>query len=79
MQADIHAKQLELYIDTVDILDEDIYCDKLRLNQVLLNLLSNAVKYTGAGGIISIRIAEKPGAPAGHANYEFVLKIQVLV
>ncbi|MCI8660707.1 MAG: response regulator [Lachnospiraceae bacterium] len=74
VQADIHAKQLELYIDTVDILDEDIYCDKLRLNQVLLNLLSNAVKYTGAGGIISIRIAEKPGAPAGHANYEFCIK-----
>ena len=37
LQADIHAKQLELQIDTVDILDEDIYCDKLRLNQVLLN------------------------------------------
>ena len=46
LQADIHAKQLELQIDTVDVLDEDIYCDKLRLNQVLLNLLSNSVKYT---------------------------------
>lgn len=74
LQADIHAKQLELQIDTVDVLDEDIYCDKLRLNQVLLNLLSNSVKYTGAGGTISMRITEKSGAPAGYANYEFCIK-----
>ena len=74
LQAEINAKQLELYIDTVDVMDEDIYCDKLRLNQVLLNLLSNAVKYTGVGGIISLRITEKPGAPEGFANYEFYIK-----
>ncbi len=74
LQADVHAKQLELYIDTVDVFDEEIYCDKLRLNQVLLNLLSNAVKYTGAGGIVSLRITEKPGAPAGSAHYEFNIK-----
>lgn len=74
LQADIHAKQLELHIDTVDVIDEEIYCDKLRLNQVLLNLLSNAVKYTGAGGHVSMRITEKPGAPAGCANYIFAIK-----
>lgn len=74
LQADIRAKQLELHIDTVDVMDEDIYCDKLRLNQVLLNLLSNSVKYTVAGGSISMRIIEKAGAPAGYANYEFHIK-----
>ncbi len=72
--ADIHAKQLELYIDAVDVLDEEVYCDKLRLNQVLLNLLSNAVKYTGSGGVVSMRVTEKPGAPQGYANYEFNIK-----
>ena len=35
----IHAKQLELYMDAMDVTDEDVYCDKTRLNQVLLNLL----------------------------------------
>ncbi|MEY8339499.1 response regulator [Lachnospiraceae bacterium 62-35] len=74
VQADVRAKQLELYIDTVDVLDEEIYCDKLRLNQVLLNLLSNAIKYTGAGGIISLRITEKAGASQGYGNYEFCIK-----
>ncbi len=74
LQADIHAKQLELQIDTVDVVDEVIYCDKLRLNQVLLNLLSNAVKYTGAGGHVSMRITEKSGAPDGYGYYEFSIK-----
>ncbi|NBH71905.1 response regulator [Clostridiaceae bacterium] len=74
LQADVRAKQLELYMDAVDVFDEDIYCDKLRLNQVLLNLLSNAVKYTAAGGIVSVRVTEKPGAPEGMANYEFCIK-----
>ena len=45
----IHAKQLELYMDAMDVTNEDVYCDKLRLNQILLNLLSNAVKFTPAG------------------------------
>ena len=41
--------------------NEKIYCDKLRLNQVLLNLLSNAVKYTTAGNR-QREVTEKPGS-----------------
>ncbi len=74
IQADIHSKQLELFMDAVDIQNEEIFCDRLRLNQVLLNLLSNAVKYTGAGGMVSVKVVEKAGAPAGYANYEFHVK-----
>ena len=42
------------YMDAIDITDEDVYCDKTRLNQVLMNLLSNAIKFTPAGGTVSL-------------------------
>ncbi len=74
LQADISAKKLQLKIETINVLDRDIYCDKLRLNQVLLNLLSNAVKYTDEGGMVTVSLVEHPGAPAGSANYEFLIR-----
>ena len=74
VQADITSKQLEFYIDTADVVNENILCDKLRLNQVLLNLLSNAMKFTKSGGIVSVRIIQKGNAPEGFAAYEFQVK-----
>ena len=70
----IHAKQLELYMDVMDVTDEDVFCDKTRLNQVLLNLLSNAIKFTPAGGTVSVRVAQLPGAPEGKGKYEIRVK-----
>ncbi len=74
LQADINAKQIELLIEAVRLEHEEIYCDKLRLNQVLLNLLSNAVKYTNAGGSVSLGISEKLGGSGDCAEYEFSIK-----
>ncbi|MDE7038393.1 MAG: PAS domain-containing protein, partial [Lachnospiraceae bacterium] len=74
VQADITSKRLEFYIDTDDVVNEHVLCDKLRLNQVLLNLLSNAMKFTKPGGVVGVRILQKGNAPEGFASYEFQVR-----
>ena len=70
----IYAKQLELYMDVMDVTEEDVYCDKTRLNQILLNLLSNAIKFTPAGGTVSVRVRQLAGKVHGCGQYEFRVK-----
>lgn len=70
----IHAKQLELFMDVIDISDEDVICDKTRINQVLLNLLSNAIKFTPSGGTVSVRVTQIHNAPEGKGIYEIRVK-----
>lgn len=67
----VHAKQLELYMDALDVTDEDVYCDRTRMGQILLNLLSNAIKFTPAGGTVSVRIRQLAGTVRDCAQYEF--------
>ena len=74
VQADIHAKELEFFMDTTDVHDEEVICDKLRLNQILLNVISNSIKYTPAGGMVSVRLTEKAVKANGYGVYEFRIK-----
>ena len=74
IQPQIKAKQLELFIDTFEVTNEDVIADSLKLNQVFINLLSNAVKYTPAGGTISFRIMQKTTFRHGYGDYVFVIK-----
>ncbi len=74
IQPQVKAKQLELFIDTFEVVNEDVIADSLKLNQVFINLLSNAVKYTPAGGSISFRIMQKTTFRHGYGDYIFIIK-----
>lgn len=71
---DIRRKELTFDIDTSGVKDFAVYCDKLKLSQILLNLIGNSVKYTQAGDSISVKVTEAPAAAFGYASYEFKIK-----
>lgn len=74
IQPQVKAKQLELFIDTFEVNNEDVIADPLKLNQVFINLMSNAVKYTPAGGTITFRIIQKTTFRHGYGDYSFIIK-----
>ena len=74
IQGNIQAKQQDLYIDTQDVVHENVIIDRLRLNQILLNIVSNAIKFTPTGGMINICVSEKPCNRRDFTTFEFRIK-----
>ncbi len=59
VQTQIKGKGQYFNVHLENITAEDVYCDSVRLNQVLLNLLSNAVKYTQEGGSVRLSLYQE--------------------
>ena len=58
-QPQVKAKRQQFDVFIHDISTENVLCDSVRLNQVLLNLLSNAIKFTPEGGEIHMALYEE--------------------
>ena len=74
IQPQVKAKQLDLFIDTFNVNNEDVIADSLKLSQIFVNLLSNAVKYTPAGGTVSFSITQQTTFRHGYGDYVFLVK-----
>ena len=57
-QIKIKRQNFDIYVH--DIIQENVYCDSVRLNQVIMNLLSNAHKFTPEEGTIEMSVFQEP-------------------
>ncbi len=64
VQPQVKAKHQHFDVFITNIETENVYCDSVRLNQVLLNFLSNAIKFTPEGGTIHVALQQEP-SPLG--------------
>lgn len=75
MQPQVKTKKQTFDIHVENILTENMWCDGIRLNQVLLNLLSNATKYTPEGGSIQLSLSEEE-SPKGENYVRIHIKVK---
>ena len=75
MQPQVKTKKQNFDIHVENILTENVWCDCVRLNQVLLNLLSNATKYTPEGGSILLSLSEEK-SPKGENYVRIHIKVK---
>ena len=65
VQPQVKAKNQKFNISIYNITSENVHCDSVRLNQILLNLLSNAIKFTPEGGSIELTLHEEESPKDG--------------
>ncbi len=72
-QVEARNQHFDIFIQDIKV--EDVYCDNVRLNQVLINLLSNAVKFTPEGGVINVCLKQESSPLGDHyVKCHFIVK-----
>ena len=74
LQTEIDKKHLIFRIDTSTVKNKWVYCDNIRINQILFNLLNNAVKFSKPGGSILVTLSQNMCAIREYATYELRVK-----
>ena len=57
-EEDIRKKNLQ-YSTDLDVYHTFIFCDRVKLQEIMLNIISNAIKYTSDGHAVHVKIYEK--------------------
>ena len=73
-QTQMDQKGIDYVVNSSGINYGYVYCDKHRLNRVLLNLISNAYKFTPQGGNINVTAWQLASDEEGYGRYEIRVK-----
>lgn len=74
LQTEIDKKHLLFQIDTSAVKDKWVYCDNIRINQILFNLMNNAVKFSKPEGSILVTLSQNTHDIREYATYEIRVK-----
>ena len=69
-EEDIRKKNLQYSAD-LDVYHTFIFCDKVKLQEIMLNIISNAIKYTSDGHAVHVKIYEKDSENPRKARFIF--------
>lgn len=69
-EEDIRKKNLQYSAD-LDVYHTFIFCDRVKLQEIMLNIISNAIKYTSDGHAVHVKIYEKNSENPRKARFIF--------
>ena len=69
-EEDIRKKNLQYSAD-LDVYHTFIFCDRVKLQEIMLNIISNAIKYTSDGHAVHVKLYEKDSENPRKARFIF--------
>ncbi len=67
-------KGIHFVVNRNALIDDMVFCDKLRMNQIMLNLVSNAIRFTPKDGTVELRVRQREESRRGIGTYEFIIR-----